>query len=139
MSPGEIKKGKPVRVFEEEEPAWKTVEPGEMLTVAKALADPLRLWVYQELEKGPVRQVDLARRASESFNRVITDTLLRYHLQHLARAGLVRFEEEPGVPKKARIIRRVSEVRIQLRPFTSEVPRDELVTWLREVFRSGKE
>jgi predicted transcriptional regulator len=134
----EVEKGAPTKVFEgEEDSEWRTLNAKEAFKMAEALADPLRQWVYQELGKGSLRQAELAKRASEFFKKKITNVLMRYHLQHLQNAGLVRFEGDPR-SKRAKIVHRASELRVQFRPFffASERAEKELDEELRGIFRA---
>jgi DNA-binding transcriptional ArsR family regulator len=134
----EIEKGAPARIFEgEEHSEWQTLDVGEAFRIAEALADPLRQWIYQELGKGSLRQAELAKRASDFFKRKITNVLMRYHLQHLENAGLVKFERDSRTPR-AKIVHRASEFRVQFRPFfpLGRKPGEELADELLKVFKA---
>jgi hypothetical protein len=112
----EIERARPTKLFEgvgEEE--WRMLSAAEMFRVSEALADPIRQWVYQEVGKGPLRQAELARRASDFFKRKITNVLMRYHLQRLKEAGLLRFEFDPVNPKRLKLVYQASELRVQAR------------------------
>jgi DNA-binding transcriptional ArsR family regulator len=116
----EVEKGTPLRLQleeREEREEWETLDEERAFRVSEALADPLRRWIYRELGKGPLRQAELARRASEALGRKITSVLMRYHLNKLSSAGLVRFESEGTPPRRAKKVYRNLEVRIQARPF----------------------
>ena len=132
----EIVKRKPTRLFEdEEEEAWRTLESKEAFGVAEALSDPLRQWVYLELGKGPLRQAELAKRASGFFKRNVTNVLMRYHLKPLEEAGLVKFELDLSASRKAKFVHRSSDLRIQLRPPLPEGRGGELGEELQKVFK----
>ncbi|MEM2878924.1 MAG: winged helix-turn-helix domain-containing protein [Candidatus Hadarchaeales archaeon] len=118
----EVRKEGKEKIFIDEE--WKILEPPEAFRVAEALSDPLRQWIYTELDSGPLRQAELAKRASRVFGRNITNPLLRYHIAQLERAGLVRSEMVPSPPKGAKMIQKNAEVRIQLRYFTGQARAD---------------
>jgi len=114
----EVEKGTPLKLLlEQEREGWETLDEERAFKVSEALADPLRRWIYQELGKGPLRQAELAKRASEALGRRITSVLMRYHLAKLSSAGLVRFETEGAPPRRAKKVYRSLEVRIQARPF----------------------
>ncbi|MEM2875172.1 MAG: helix-turn-helix domain-containing protein [Candidatus Hadarchaeales archaeon] len=127
----EVKKEGKEKLFSEED--WKTLGPQEAFRVAEALSDPLRQWIYTELDGGPLRQSELARRASRVFGKHITNPLLRYHIAQLERAGLVRFEVVPSPPRGAKMIYKNAELRVQLRPFTGRPP-EELEREFRGLF-----
>jgi hypothetical protein len=112
----EIERARPTKLFEgagEEE--WRTLSAGETFKVSEALADPIRQWVYQEVGKGPLRQAELAKRASDFFKRNITNVLMRYHLQQLKEAALLRFEFDPVNPKRLKLVYQAAELRVQVR------------------------
>lgn len=112
-----ILKDRPVRLeVGEGEEEWETLDEERASRVSEALADPLRRWIYKELEKGPIRQVELAKKASQALGKKITSVLIRYHLNKLASAGLVRFETDESRPK-TKMVYRNCEVRIQIKPF----------------------
>jgi DNA-binding HxlR family transcriptional regulator len=118
----EVRKEGKEKLFLEED--WRTLSTDEAFRVAEALSDSLRQWIYMELEKGPVRQSELAKRASEVFGKKITNPLLRYHISQLEEAGLVASEIVPSPPRGAKIIRKNYEVRIQLRQFAGRARAD---------------
>jgi hypothetical protein len=132
----EVEKGTPTKIFEvEEHPEWRTLDAKEAFRLAEVLADPIRQWVYQELGKGALRQAELAKRASDFFKKKITNVLMRYHLQHLEEVGLVRFEGDPD--KRAKIVHRASDLRVQSRPFYPVGGRsEELENELLKVFKA---
>lgn len=134
----EIEKGKPSRILAGEEmEEWQTLKAGEAFKITEALADPLRQWVYQELEKGPLRQSELAKRASEALKKRVTNVLMRYHLQRLEKAGLVRFERDAS-SKRSKVAVLAAEMRVQLRPSMAigERPTEELDEELSKIFRT---
>jgi len=118
----EIRKEGKEKLFLEED--WKTLSTDEAFRVAEALSNSLRQWIYVELGKGPVRQSELAKRASKVFGKKITNPLMRYHISRLEDAGLMASGVVPSPPRGAKIVRRSSEVRIQMRPFASRAHAD---------------
>jgi hypothetical protein len=133
-----VQKGKPTKLFEGgEESEWQTLSVEDGFKVAAALAEPIRQWVYLELEKGPLRQAELAKRASSFFRRNITNVLIRYHLQQLEEAGLLRFEFDQVNPKRLKLVHRVSEIRIQFRGPTSP-PGQDIGKELEKIFRGRR-
>ncbi|MEM0358471.1 MAG: winged helix-turn-helix domain-containing protein [Candidatus Hadarchaeales archaeon] len=96
---------------------WETLDEKKASEVSEALADPIRRWIYQELGKGSLRQAELAKKASQALGKKITNVLIRYHLNKLASAGLVRFEKDESRPR-VKMVHRCCEVRIQVRPFS---------------------
>lgn len=134
-----IEKAKPAKLFEgEEEEEWQTLDIREALKITEALAEPLRQWVYLELEKGALRQADLAKRASEYFNKRVTNVLMRYHLQRLEKAGLIRSEVEVSGRRRAKIVSRVADLRIQLRqhPDMGIAPAEDIEEEIVNLFKS---
>jgi predicted transcriptional regulator len=134
-----IEKGKPSKLFEvEASDEWQTLDDKETFKIAEALADPLRQWAYYELGKGPLRQSELAKHASEFFKKNVTNVLMSYHLQQLQTAGLVKFESDSSDSKRAKIVHRASDMRIQLRQFFGSGARstEELDDDLSKIFRS---
>ncbi|MEM3402504.1 MAG: helix-turn-helix domain-containing protein [Candidatus Hadarchaeales archaeon] len=130
----EIEKGKPIRIFAEEEGEWKTLDLQQAFKVAEALADPTRQWIYQVLENGPFRQAELAKKASDFFKKKITNVLMRYHLNKLSEAGLVRFGINPG-PGRVKMVYRASDLRVQLRQSLSGATPENLSEELTRIFR----
>jgi len=118
-----IEKGKPLKLFSSEE-EWHPLSPQEFFRIAEALSDPIRQWVYTVLGEGPLRQAELARRASKHFNRKITNILMSYHLKRLESAGLIRFETD--LLGRAKKVYRSMELRLEGRELEGEVPRAEL-------------
>jgi DNA-binding PadR family transcriptional regulator len=133
-----IEKLKPAKLFEGEEEEWQTLDLREAFKVTEALAEPLRQWIYLELEKGPLRQADLAKRASEFFKKRVTNVLMRYHLQQLEGVGLVRSEIESSGRRRAKIISRSADLRIQLKQHLGPgiPPGEDIEQELAELFKS---
>jgi predicted transcriptional regulator len=133
-----IEKGKPTRLFPAEpEDEWQTLELPEALRITQALAEPMRQWIYIELDRGPLRQADLAKRASEVFKKRVTNVLIRYHIQQLERAGLVRVHSQSAGRRKIKVISRAADLRIQLRqhPEAEPVPERDIEEELFAAFR----
>ena len=116
MERPEILKDRPTRL-EMGEGEWETLDEKRTSEVSEALADPIRRWIYRELGKGSLRQAELAKKASQALGKRITNVLIRYHLNKLASAGLVRFEKDESRPG-VKVVHRSCEVRIQARPFS---------------------
>ena len=119
----EIEKGKPEKLFSAAD-EWHSVDLHELFKIAEALSDPIRQWAYSVLgEEGPMRQAEMARKASERFGRKITNILMSYHLKKLEEAGLVRFETSFG---NAKIVHRNLELKLEVKPAEEEIPRGGL-------------
>jgi DNA-binding PadR family transcriptional regulator len=127
----EIEKGEPQRLFPAGE-AWHPLELREFFKIAEALSDPIRQWAYTVLGEGPMRQAELARKASEKFGRKITNILMSYHLRRLEEAGLIRFEMGFG---NAKIVHRNLELKLEVKPLEEEVPHGGLEKELTEALR----
>lgn len=137
----DIEKGRPEKLlFGAEADEWQTLDNKEAFRIAEALADPLRQWVYEELGKGPLRQAELAKRASDFFKKKITNVLMRYHLQHLQKAGLVNFETDSSDSKRVKEVHLTAELRIQLKPFAGPeaVSSEELTDEISKVFKGRR-
>lgn len=111
----EILKERPIKLQVEGGEEWETLDERRASEVSEALADPLRRWIYEELGKKPLRQAELARKASKTLGKKVTSVLVRYHLNKLASAGLVRFEKDESRPRM-KVVHRNCEVRIQVKP-----------------------
>ncbi|MEW6593072.1 MAG: hypothetical protein AB1305_05305 [Candidatus Hadarchaeota archaeon] len=134
----EVEKGRPTKLFEgAEEAEWQTLNMEKAFQVAESLADPIRQWIYLEIGKGPLRQAELAKRASGFFKRNITNVLIRYHLQQLEEADLLRFEFDPVNPKRLKLVHRASDMRVQVRNPTSP-PGQDLRKELEKIFKGRK-
>ncbi len=131
----QIEKGKPRRLFPDEE-QWQELGQDELFRIAEALSDPIRQWVFSTLSQGPLRQAELAKRASEKFGRKISNILMSYHLQKLEEAGLVRFEYDPI--GKAKRVHRAVDLKVQARPLEERIHVSTLDEELREVLVSMK-
>jgi len=123
------------------EEEWKTVDEKRQAGVTKALANPIRCKIYNELGLGPVRQSELAKRISKVAGKKISNALLRHHLHLLARAELVEMEMSPE-KSKVKLVYRAKDARVQLRtcPRGSGVGREpltheEFVTELKRTFK----
>ena len=131
----EIEKGKPERLFPSE--SWQPVDLQGLFKIAEALSDPIRQWAYTVLEQGPMRQAEMARKASEKFGRKITNILMSYHLKKLEEAGLIRFETGFG---NAKIVHRNLELKLEAKPCET-IPRagleEELASALRALRNAG--
>jgi len=133
-----IEKGKPTKLFEgKPEEEWQTLSLPEALRITQALAEPLRQWIYLELERGAVRQADLAKRASEVFRKRVTNVLIRYHIQQLERAGLVRVHSNTSGRRRVKVISRAADLRIQIRqhPETEPAPERDIEEEIYELFK----
>ena len=94
---------------------WKTADGNAAEALVRALDDPVRRAVLKLLEQGPMRQSELAYVVSKAMGKVYGDSLLRYHLDPLERAGLVGFDSDPEEPRTKLIYRR-ADYRLQLKP-----------------------
>lgn len=114
--------------------------------MTRALANPIRRDIYDELDAGPVQQSALAQRVSGKLGRKFSNALLRHHLQQLERAGLIGFETSSRVSGKVKLVYRRADVRVQLSP--KEMPavlageprtQEELEAGIKRVFRKSSE
>lgn len=120
---------------------WQTLPTAEQLEVMKALANPDRHQIFRELERGPMRLSELARRMGRRLGKGYPPTLLRHHLEYLQRAGLISYEADPG-SKRVKFIHRVADVQVQVRsrpraPALERVPEEEFEEGLKEALRGG--
>ena len=113
----EVKKFKaPKLILEPGAEGWLTLERELQAEVTKALANPIRRDIYDELDAGPMQQSALAQRISGKLGKKFSNALLRHHLQQLERASLIGSQINPEVSGKAKIIYRKADVRVQLSP-----------------------
>jgi len=92
---------------------WQTLDQKLQFEVAKAMANPVRRWIYEELDSGPIRQSELAKRASTALGRKVPAILVSHHLKLLERAGLVGTRSERNRVKTVYLAR---DIRIQVKP-----------------------
>lgn len=112
-----VKKVKvPKLIFEPTESEWQTLQDPRQVDVAKALANPVRRSILDELGPGAIRQFELAKRISKSTGKKYPASLLRHHLQQLERAELVGYEVDLDMSKRVKMVYRTADVRVQLRP-----------------------
>jgi DNA-binding transcriptional ArsR family regulator len=135
---------KPIPVFKRGGPDWQAVElPQAAAAIHLALSDPIRATIFEFLDKGPIRQIDLARLLSEALGRKFDVSSIRHHLTLLKNAGLIAYRKFHGGQTKVKMIYRAIDVEVRTRkrrrpeiePTTSTKSMDE---WLAG-FRRAKE
>jgi predicted transcriptional regulator len=141
----EVKRPKtPKLVFEPAEEGWQVLDEKQQIEVARAIASPIRHDIFKELDAGPIRQFELADRLSRSRGKKYPQTLIRHHLKHLQRAGLIGFDTGSGVQGRAKIVYKAADVRIHLHPRAKPIiriveraprTRKELEEGLRKILR----
>lgn len=104
----------PTPIFGAQE-EWRTLSEEQAAEVMRVQADPVRRLILELLEYGALRKFELARYIHTILGRKYSRSLIQYHLRLLERAGLVKTVPDPE-EKKAKLVYRCSEVRIQLRP-----------------------
>jgi len=99
----------------EERTKWQTLEPGESASkIYHVMDDPLRLIIYEALDEGPVRQIDLARRVSRTTGKNYDVSAISHHVSLLEKAGLVASQDFSGRQTKVKMIYRIKDVRLQI-------------------------
>jgi len=106
----------PKLVFKGEAGEWLVLEGKQEASVTKALANPIRREIYNELDDGAMQQSVLARLISGELGKKFSNALLRHHLQHLEQAGLVGSKVIVEAPGKPKMVYRRADVRVQLSP-----------------------
>ncbi|RLA76680.1 MAG: hypothetical protein DRG33_07650 [Deltaproteobacteria bacterium] len=100
-------------LFSPAQEGWQTLDRKLQFEVARAMANPVRRWIYEELDSGPIRQSELAKRASTALGRKIPAILVSHHLKLLERAGLVGTRSEGN---RVKTVYRACDIRIQVMP-----------------------
>lgn len=102
-------------VFEPAEEGWEILNDARQLEIAKAIAHPVRYAIYRELDKGPMRQFELAERLRRVMGRKLPATLIKHHLNYHVRAGLVGIESLRGTQGRAKMVYKAADIRTHLR------------------------
>lgn len=94
---------------------WQTIDSPEIsAAIYRALYDPLRAIIYELLDEGPIRQIDLARRVNRATGKRYDVSSILHHLKLLEKAGLVASAEFPGKQTKVKMIYRAKDVKLQV-------------------------
>lgn len=101
--------GSPRLVLEEGE--WRVPPEAQTNAILEALSNQVRREIFRQLER-PMRKYEIARFVHERFGRKYSRSLIEHHLKLLEQAGLIAYGGTP----EARLVHRVADVRIQLRP-----------------------
>jgi DNA-binding transcriptional ArsR family regulator len=97
---------------------WRTVPPPKAIEVVQALSSPVRAVILKLLEKGPIRQYELAKIMREITGKKYDDTVLRYHLQQLRRAGIIDSQTDRNSAARVKKIYLAADVRVIRRSTT---------------------
>lgn len=81
---------------------WHIVSHPKTIEVVQALSSPARIIILELLNDGPIRQYELAKLMRRVTGKKYDDTVLRYHLQQLARAGLIGSKNRSRVSSKGK-------------------------------------
>lgn len=111
---------------EEAPPGWNILGGRQTEFVIKALAHPLDRVIYEVLAKGMLQQCQLLRVLRGCAE--ISESLLRFHLKRLKRAGLIDFVHEG----RKKYVRRAMDIRMLARPHAEEVAKAEAPTLRKE-------
>lgn len=104
---------KPVLALKPEE--WKAVKvPKEMAKIFRALGDPVRAIIYDLLDQGPIRQVELTRLLRAAVDKKYDVAAVMHHLDIMKGAGLIGYEEFKGERTKVKMVYRTMDVLVQL-------------------------
>lgn len=103
---------------------WQPVKLSQATaTICRALSDPIRATIFELLDEGPVRQIDLTRLVNEATGRRYDVASIMHHLDFLKRAGLIAYKEFRGGKTKVKMICRVADVEVRVR----KRPRPEIL------------
>jgi len=107
---------KPIPVFRRGGSEWQTVElPQAAAAIHLALSDPIRSTIFEFLNQGPIRQIDLARLLSEALGRKLDVSSIMHHLDLLKNAGLIAYRKFRGGQTKVKMIYRTVDVELRTR------------------------
>ena len=108
------KKASPL--FKRKELEWQPVKLSQATaTICRALSDPIRATIFELLDEGPVRQIDLTRLVNEATGRRYDVASIMHHLDFLKRAGLIAYKEFRGGKTKVKMIYRAADVEVRVR------------------------
>lgn len=130
---------KAIPLFKRRELEWQPVKLSQATaTICRALSDPIRATIFELLDEGPVRQIDLTRLVNEATGRRYDVASIMHHLNFLKRAGLIAYKEFRGEKTKVKMIYRAADVdvRVRKRPkpeMLSPAPPESTREWLRKL------
>jgi len=115
---------KAIPLFKRKGLEWQSVKLSQATaTICRALSDPIRATIFELLDEGPVRQIDLTRLVNEATGRRYDVASIMHHLDFLKRAGLIAYKEFRGGKTKVKMIYRVADVEVRVR----KRPRPEIL------------
>lgn len=115
---------KAIPLFKRKGLEWQHVKLSQATaTICRALSDPIRATIFELLDEGPVRQIDLTRLVNEATGRRYDVASIMHHLDFLKRAGLIAYKEFRGGKTKVKMIYRVVDVEVRVR----KRPRPEIL------------
>jgi len=115
---------KAIPLFKRKGLEWQSVKLSQATaTICRALSDPIRATIFELLDEGPVRQIDLTRLVNEATGRRYDVASIMHHLDFLKRAGLIAYKEFRGGKTKVKMIYRVVDVEVRVR----KRPRPEIL------------
>lgn len=115
---------KAIPLFKRKGLEWQPVKLSQATaTICRALSDPIRATIFELLDEGPVRQIDLTRLVNEATGRRYDVASIMHHLDFLKRAGLIAYKEFRGGKTKVKMIYRVVDVEVRVR----KRPRPEIL------------
>lgn len=115
---------KAIPLFKRKGLEWQPVKLSQATaTICRALSDPIRATIFELLDEGPVRQIDLTRLVNEATGRRYDVASIMHHLDFLKRAGLIAYKEFRGGKTKVKMIYRVADVEVRVR----KRPRPEIL------------
>lgn len=141
----EIKKIKVARpIYEPVASEWATLEEAQQISVARALANPVRRVILRLLSLGPMRKAELARQIHEGLGKKYSRSLVQHHLKLLEQAGLIGYVADPQVSDKAKLVYRSARVRVQLKPEPApegapRIPEELIYAELKRGFREEEQ
>jgi len=98
---------------------WQTVPPSKAIEVVQALSSPVRAVILKLLERGPIRQYELAKIMREITGKKHDDTVLRYHLQQLERAGIIDSQTDRDFAARVKKIYLAADIQVTRRSTAS--------------------
>ena len=115
---------KAIPLFKRKGLEWQSVKLSQATaTICRTLSDPIRATIFELLDEGPVRQIDLTRLVNEATGRRYDVASIMHHLDFLKRAGLIAYKEFRGGKTKVKMIYRVADVEVRVR----KRPRPEIL------------
>ncbi len=125
---------------------WRTVPQSKAIEVVQVLSSPVRAVILKLLERGPMRQYELAKIMREVTGKKYDDTVLRYHLQQLKRAGIIDSQTDRDSAARVKKIYLAADIQVTRRSTAgfflmyvyARAPRHRFPCWVQKTAENEK-